>query len=336
MHQRLVILCLMCIIAFAAWPAAMQDDTAEPITADNVANLTTIMTLEGHTEGVTDVAFSPDGAWLASVGDDTALRLWSVATGEPTAEVYEHGSFVKSVMFDPNDSSRLASGAWDRTIWIWEQAEGDLTPQTLLEDFGGIIDPVRFSPDGTRLAFGVGDGTARVIDLAGDADAIVFELDALQVTDMAFNPDGTLLATAGGFPDSTAQIWDIQNEERSARLEGHAGAVTALAFSPDGEVIATGGDDSTLRLWQDAEEIAMFELEDWVTDLAFSPDGALLAVALQNGDMVFWDLEASEVVATLSQTHAASVNALTFNADGTLLASAGEDSSLRLWQAAME
>jgi predicted NACHT family NTPase len=67
---------------------------------------------------------------------------------------------------------------------------------------------------------------------------------------VAFHPDGTRLATAGG--DRAVWLWDLARGEEVARLRGHTSCVRSLAFSPKGETLASGSDDGTVRLWDTA------------------------------------------------------------------------------------
>ena len=107
-------------------------------------------TFRGHTDHVHSVAFSHDGAMLASASKDRTVRVWSVATGEPIGEPMRgHGDRTHSVIFGA-DARRVFSGSWDGTVKAW-----DLETGAAYEPFsvgGEPVFDVTLSPDGTRLA----------------------------------------------------------------------------------------------------------------------------------------------------------------------------------------
>ncbi len=291
----------------------------------------TIRILRGHTGTVRGVAFSPDGALLATAAEDNTARIWDTTTGTTRTVLEGHTSSVRGVAFSP-DGTLLATASDDDTARIWDTATG--ATRTVLEGHTNWVTGVAFSPDGTLVATASDDNTARIWYTTTGTTRTVLEGHAQYVLSVAFSRDGALLAT--GSDDRTARIWDTATGTTRTTLEGHNRSVLSVAFSPDGALLAAASDDNTARIWDLATGTTRTVLEGHtgqVRGVAFSPDSALVATASDDQTARIWDTAAGTTRTTL-EGHNRPVRGVAFSPDGTLLATASEDNTARIWDTA--
>ncbi|MGB3491355.1 MAG: TIR domain-containing protein [Elainellaceae cyanobacterium] len=292
--------------------------------------------LEGHTDGVRGVAFSPDGERIATTSVDNTVKLWQ-RDGKLLFTLTDHTDRVRDVAFSP-DGSMFATVSADRTIRLWRSDGASLK---VIDAHDGDIHGVDFSPDGDRLASASADGTVKLWDVgsgvtSSDFGQLVqtFEGHTDWVRDVKFSPTGETLASAGD--DRTIRLWRLEGSETAEPtvLTGHSGNIESIDFSPDGRRLVSGSGDRTLRLWDLEGDDPVKVLEghgDRVEDVAFSPDGTIIASVSEDRTLRLWSSEGIPH-ATLSG-HRNSVVGVAFSPDGTRIATASWDMTARLWQA---
>ncbi|MEL6815164.1 MAG: caspase family protein [Cyanobacteria bacterium J06598_3] len=160
------------------------------------------------------------------------------------------------------------------------------------------------------------------------------------VWDVAFSPDGTMLATVSA--DKRIRLWDAATGEALNTLPSddnliaaHRNTIWSVVFSPDGTMLATASDDRTVKLWDVETGEVSKTLEghsDWVVSAVFSPDGSMLATASADKTVKLWDVATGEVSKTLVG-HGDRVNSVAFRPDGRTVASASTDQTVKLWDA---
>ncbi len=248
-------------------------------------------TLRGaHGRGVTAVAYSPDGAALATASLDGTAKLWDAATGRAAATLEGHTQAVTAVAFSP-DGRSLATAGQDRTVRLWDAAGRS---RRALSGHTGPVTAVAFSPDGRLLASAGEDQTVRLWDAARFELLDVLPAHTAAVACVAFSPDGAWLASAG--EDRTVVLWEVAPRRERYRCSGHTRPVTALAFSPDGRRLASSSLDGSVKLWDVATGVEAFVLHGYlggVLSVAFRPDGRQLVAGTSDwARILVWDLDA--------------------------------------------
>jgi WD40 repeat protein len=281
--------------------------------------------LEGHTDQVMCLSFSPDGRLLASGGFDT-VRLWSVPEWREFKRLEGHtGCWYMCLSFSPNGQF-LATGE-NSGVRLWSVPEG--REMKRLE--GPLGNCLSFSPDGRFLAGGSDDDTVRLWSVSEGREVKRLEGHTETVDCLSFSPDGRFLASGGGvYIDHTVRLWSVPEGREVKRLEGHTRTVRHLSFSPDGRFLASGSQDNTVRLWSVPEGQEVKTLRGYIvgaTCLSFSPDGRFLASGSQDNTVRLWSVPEGQEVKELK--HTGLVGCLSFDPDGRFLASA--DDTVRLW-----
>lgn len=204
------------------------------------------------------VNFSPDGKLMAS-GDG---RIWDLKTHQPVAELH---IFVEALAFSP-DGSLLATGPSPSSGWLDHIEIRSLASGVLLRALKGPTSThfaVAFSPDGKTLMDGRRrqDTTTGPVKSLGYFEVRLWDVDTGELRgafqqqhsayepEVAFCPNGSLVASGGGKTDVTVKLWAIQSGRLLVSFEGHNDQIMAIAFSTDGGTLASGDRQGSVRLW---------------------------------------------------------------------------------------
>jgi WD40 repeat protein len=278
--------------------------------------------LQGHKEGVTGVAFSPDSQKVVTVSNDQTAKLWTIQ-GKFLTTFIGHEGNIYSVSVSP-DGQTVATASKDETIKLWN-LQGQV-----LHTFTGHQDSVysvTFSPDGQYLASSSRDKTVRLWDLQGKTIAIL-KGHQKSIDDVQFSPDGKKLVTISR--DGTIKLWNLQGQLLKSFGDGKT-AFFGVSFNPKGDKIAVAADDTTIQLWNLQGQLltTLKGHQELVTSVVFSPDGKRLISSSSDGTAKIWNLQGLELK-TL-RGHQEGILKVAVDRTGRHIATASEDGTVKLW-----
>lgn len=293
-----------------------------------------------HRAKVTAMAFDAQNQWLATSGDDGAVYVWSLSSGQLWPHYFQ-GEAIKTVAFSP-DGQWLAIGSQNQAIYLWALGGGGMRK---IEQ-SGPVSLVQFSPDGQWLA-GVTD---RVVQLWEMPWGVAIEpplVHEAAVTGLTFSSNYPWLATA----DWTGQVrlWALHPRSSlqtqpmirpiHAPLPHEANFWTMLAFSADGQYLAVAG-NRQVTVWQlrsstvagltvEAQVQFSYQHADWVSQIAFSPRGDALVSTGWDKSIQVWAVMSRQLLGQVQLQEQAWQVAI--HPNWVDLVTAG-GSTLQLWQ----
>jgi WD40 repeat protein len=291
------------------------------------------------------LAFHPDNRRLAMVDNSQPVTLWDLEQGK-VRELDTERHFCRRLVAFEDSGKTLALSTLRQgkgRVCLLNVESGRQTALVTCPE--GEAVGLAVQGDGHRLALAVPRPPPEPPDRPPTGSSLLFVWDTVaehaawsermntgDFECVAFNSDGSLLATGGRSP--ALVLWEAATGKRIRTLEDE-GTFTTVAFSPDGRLLAAGGWDGVLGLWDVASGTRLCRLEGhskWVQSLAFSPDGSRLASASDDRTVRLWDTATGREVLSLAR-HTMAVTAVAFCRDGLRLASAGQDRTVRVWEA---
>jgi len=298
--------------------------------------------------GIFGIGFSRDGKTLVTGNFNGTVNLWDMGSERLLRTLDGHTDLVYMGVFSP-DERILASCSRDTKIKLWDTRTG-----RELRTLTGHTRPVKavaFSPNGKLLASVGNDGTLRLWDIATGLQQGLFvhpDPDNVGVYSVVFIWNGKTVVAGNG--DGTISYWEVGSGKEKRVLKGHSGGIFSLALSSDGRWLVSGSHDHTVKLWDvdTGNEIRTFadkKLEDvteQVRAISISSDGKWLASSdvgfTSSGNQYqyvykrvkIWNVKTGGRIFALDQPKL-EINGVAFTPDNRLLAGAGADGVIKLW-----
>jgi WD40 repeat protein len=303
-----------------------------------------------HGDPVTGIGFGRGGEIVASCSMNTReVKLWDVATGKPANRAWQaHTGSPRALAFAP-DGLTFVTGASASSYWEPESlSASDLMVRRWnfkgeeLWTTRGHVAPVTYlviSADGRTFVSGSLDGHVRVWDSASGQERHVLPSSATYMSIGTISPDGQM--GLWGMTGGRISRWNLVTGKLQGMFDESEQFIFATALSPDGKLVASVRRDGMLHFWNLARMERRpplprpgFFNNSGGGSLAFSPDGKLLAVAPYHATPpAILDVDSGEELRTLKTGH---VRSLAFHPhpNGRMLATAGNDGKLLLWDPA--
>jgi len=285
------------------------------------------LTLSRHEKPITSIAWSPNGALLATSSQDGYIRIANAKTGVESLVLQGHKGVVHAIAWSPS-GAYLASGGEDGTTRVW-----DVTSGSQLKVFSrnsGEVRSVAWTKDSKNLAYGSNQLVVR--NMETDEEAVLGSFGGNFVLSLAWTPDGKLLAA--GVSDYSTHIFESA-VKKEIKLLPTRDYVRCVGWSPDGSHLAT----------EDFGQVVVFERATWkvsaritgmraiVNSLSWNPNGKMLATADDENPKV-WDVESGKLLLTLLG-HTSWVTAVMWSPSGHELASGSNDFTGRIWNTSL-
>jgi WD40 repeat protein len=283
-------------------------------------------------QGLSCVAFAPDGLAVAAGDQSGNLYLWESQTGKQLHAIPAHAAAIRTMIFLPG-GKELATADEDGVIRLWNPSTGkEVRPRD------GCLSPIRslsVPADGKTIFTGSQETFVRRWDPATGKELGRVEGIGSHTYDISCSPNGKTLVVVDH--DNNIALWDAASGKEIRRWEsGREHSATQITFAPDGKTLASAGWDGRVWLWDPATGMEMRRMKSnnliYTQDqhLTFSADGKLIASSNHRVGARVWDAATGQARLVIDPGKP-SVEALAFSPNGSMLAVACDDGRVRVY-----
>jgi WD40 repeat protein/uncharacterized caspase-like protein len=288
-------------------------------------------TLTKQTKTITALAFNPDNREVVSGTESGELAVWDAISGKARFTTRQPGAAILMAAF--NTERELVSVTTDGMIVFRDSATGKQKAALPGNSDSPATTFASVSKDGKFLASGTGNRSFEIRNLADRKPARSLATHTAAFFAVAFSRDGSWLAA--GANDHSVRLWQVATGREMPRLSGHTGWVLGLAFSPDSRQLATASINGEVKIW-DVSSGREVQSQSYGGDqlhaIMFSDDAKWLAAAGTGQVIHLLDLS-NEQTRNLPRNES-EITSLVFLPGSSLIASAGTDKTIRIWDAA--
>ncbi|MDE0637515.1 MAG: WD40 repeat domain-containing protein [Candidatus Poribacteria bacterium] len=264
------------------------------------------------------VKFNPKGNTFASYGSDNTIGIWDIATGKLVQTFNGHtvGSVGFAMYASHGRTLACLLSTGDFQLW-------DTNTHTLIKTVNTELNRITctaYSPDNVTYACGNSEGALAILDAdSGEQYHIIMEAHTARITSVAFNADGSILASCGY--DKVVRLWSAHTGNLINSFIGHEQNIYDLAFSPSGNMLISAG-SGTIRMWDVSTGKTVKTIEnfaDRINKVAYSPSGNMIVSSSSDDIIRFWDAKTGEHIKSI--TPKKPTISVAFSPDGRTLAS---------------
>ena len=292
--------------------------------------------MQGHEDAVSDLAFTPDGAFLVSASyGDYSLRTWSLGGGKQVSK-QKMERRPSGLAIAPDGQAVVTVDVYEHLVFWPLDASGRLGAGAQIEAKVGRNPEIAISPNGRLLAVSSFDKRLTLWDFKTREKIRTVETEE-GLRGVAFSPDGKLLAA--GTTTNFFILWDLESGIGKKIVVPRVGPETEtsqVCFSRDGSLFSTAHNQPYLTVWECPGMKYRHYVNGPMSGLmasTFSPDGKVLASAWGDKKMYLWSPSESQQPLAVLEGHQALANCMAFSPDGTVLATGGDDKQIFIWYA---